>query len=80
MSPFWGREGRLPDSTEAAADAELLKLLEDEDALVSCCHHSPPLNPPNPQSENYSLLKPISTNWVARWPCGAAQRVLALFV
>lgn len=36
LSPFWGTEGRLPDTPEAAADAELLNLLEEEeDTLVS---------------------------------------------
>lgn len=35
LAPFWGTEGRLPDSPEAADDAELLNLLEEEDQLVS---------------------------------------------
>ncbi|KAL8433062.1 hypothetical protein Efla_006261 [Eimeria flavescens] len=35
LAPFWGRDGRLPDSPEAADDAALLNLLEEEDALDS---------------------------------------------
>lgn len=34
LSPFWGTDGRLPDPPEAADDAELLNLLEEEDSLV----------------------------------------------
>ncbi|KAL8448312.1 hypothetical protein Emed_003842 [Eimeria media] len=33
LSPFWGADGRLPDSPEAADDAALLNLLEEEEAL-----------------------------------------------
>ncbi|OEH73726.1 hypothetical protein cyc_00686 [Cyclospora cayetanensis] len=36
LSPFWGEEGRLPDSQEAqeaAADVELLNLLDGDDTL-----------------------------------------------
>ncbi|KAL8433914.1 hypothetical protein ACSSS7_003519 [Eimeria intestinalis] len=33
LSPFWGADGRLPNSPEAADDAALLTLLEEEEAL-----------------------------------------------